>query len=91
MKKEHKPPDLAAEVKHLSRAVHQLPKRHRYVLHPWYIFLSGLLRGIGHSVGILLAIAIVIPLTIAVLNSINWVPLIGDFISDIAQRLQTAP
>lgn len=50
----------------------------------------GFLRGIVYGLGILVAISLVVPLIIALLSSIDWIPVIGDFVSDISLRIQSA-
>ncbi|MBU0767044.1 hypothetical protein KKF55_04690 [Patescibacteria group bacterium] len=48
------------------------------------------LRGVMYGLGILFAIAIVIPVLVWFFQWIEWVPLIGDFVSDILQRMEGA-
>ena len=56
---------------------------HRYV---WL----GFLRGIAYGLGILVALAIVVPVIITLLSTIEWVPLVGDFVSEIIRRIEAA-
>ena len=89
-KKALPPTDLQQAVDRLTTALERAPKSYRYLLHPWYVFWSSVLRGIGYSVGLLVAIAVVIPFLITLLHSVNWVPVIGDFVSEVAVRIDQA-
>lgn len=56
---------------------------HRYL---W----MGFLRGIVYGLGILISIAIVMPLLLALLSTIDWVPFIGDIVQEVVVRLENA-
>jgi hypothetical protein len=56
---------------------------HRYL---W----MGFLRGIVYGLGIIVAIALVLPLLLWLLSSIDWIPFIGDIVSDIVLRMEGA-
>ncbi|MFH1670145.1 MAG: DUF5665 domain-containing protein [Patescibacteria group bacterium] len=46
------------------------------------------LRGVMYGLGILFAIAIVIPVIVWLFQWIEWVPLIGDFVTQIIKRIE---
>lgn len=48
----------------------------------------GFFRGIVYGLGIMVSIALILPLLLAILSTIDWIPFFGDFISDIVQRMQ---
>jgi len=79
---------LVKALRDLEKEVHALPEHYSYLFNPmknvWLMFL----KGIAYGLGILVAVAIVVPLTIAMLRSIEWVPLIGDFLTDITQSME---
>ncbi|MDP7069366.1 MAG: DUF5665 domain-containing protein [Candidatus Peribacteraceae bacterium] len=56
---------------------------HRYL---W----MGFIRGIVYGLGIVVAVALVLPFIIYLLSTIDWIPFIGDFVSEIAERMQQA-
>lgn len=61
-----------------------------HMFHPWHFLWYNFLRGIVYGLGILVAIAIVIPFVIAVLQRVEWIPILGDFLSEISERMQNA-
>jgi len=46
------------------------------------------LRGVMYGLGILFAIAIVIPVIVWLFQWIEWVPLIGDFVTEVIKRIE---
>jgi hypothetical protein len=48
------------------------------------------LRGIAYGLGFLTGFAIIIPILIAFLRSIEWVPLVGGFVTDIVLQIEEA-
>ncbi|PIR48647.1 hypothetical protein COU80_02990 [Candidatus Peregrinibacteria bacterium CG10_big_fil_rev_8_21_14_0_10_55_24] len=48
------------------------------------------LRGVFYGLGILVAIAIIIPIVIQILHSVQWVPLLGDFLIEVIERMEQA-
>ena len=56
---------------------------HRYL---W----MGFIRGIVYGLGIIVAIAIVVPILSAVLSTIDWIPFVGDIINEVILRIESA-
>ena len=56
---------------------------HRYL---W----MGFIRGIVYGLGIIVAIALVVPVLIALLSMIDWIPFIGDIVNEIILRIESA-
>lgn len=56
---------------------------HRYL---W----MGFIRGIVYGLGIVVAIALVIPIIIAVLGQFDWVPFIGEMVGEVILRIESA-
>lgn len=81
---------LAREINHLKNVIANMPDAYRNIIKPKNIFMMSVIRGMGYSLGVLLAIAILVPIVISLLKSIEWVPLIGDFVSSVADRMQEA-
>lgn len=56
---------------------------HRYL---W----MGFLRGIVYGLGIIVAIALILPILLWMLSTIDWIPFIGDIVSDVVLRMENA-
>jgi hypothetical protein len=68
--------------KHMEMlASHYQPRRYLWM---------GFIRGIVYGLGIIVSIAIVLPFLLALLGMIDWIPYIGDFVSEIVHRMETA-
>lgn len=46
------------------------------------------LTGMASAVGAVVALAIVMPVVLYVLQSFEWVPIIGDFTAEVVDRIQ---
>lgn len=44
--------------------------------------------GLAYGLGTVLAVSLFIPLLILLLDKIEWVPVIGDFVNEVIQHLQ---
>ena len=87
------PPKKISDEKELKEAIVQLDTHMKTLAdhyEPAKYLWMGFLRGIVYGLGILVAISLVVPLIIALLSSIDWIPVIGDFVADIALRIQSA-
>jgi len=73
---------LNASVQHLVEQQEEQAKMSRRF---GFFFMRGVLYGLG----ILVAIAIVIPIIIQLLYSVQWVPLLGDFLVQIIERMES--
>lgn len=85
------PPDIAAEIAGLRREIERL-NNNRFVRiqnSPARLFLfrftSGLFTGLGTVIGATLLVS----LLVYWLQGINWIPVIGDWASQIADRIET--
>ena len=77
----------------LTKAIRQLDKHMKTLsdhYEPGKYLWMGFLRGIVYGLGILVAISLIVPLIIALLSSIDWIPVLGDIVADIVLRIQTA-
>lgn len=87
------PPKKISEDKELLEAIVQLDTHMKTLAdhyEPGQYLWMGFLRGIVYGLGILVAISLIVPLVIAILTSVDWIPVIGDIIADIALRIQNA-
>lgn len=62
-----------------TRAMRDLEREH---------MLTTYLRGIVYGLGALTAVAIVMPLMVWILQKIEWVPVIGDFVTRVLYRVE---
>ena len=67
-----------------------LPQKYPFAFQyqPGRRFLLAFWKGIAYGLGAAVAVAIVIPFALAFFQSIDWVPLVGDFLSNVATHLQ---
>ena len=83
-----KPPhieeDLSSLVKILNENVKYLATLHETARFLWMAFL----RGIMYGMGIIVAFAIVVPILLTLLSSIDWIPFIGDIITEVIARIE---
>lgn len=79
--KHHKVPSnlLAQVLQDVVNDEREFGHRHKLM----FSFFQGLLYGVGF----IFAVAIAVPLTILLLQQIEWVPIIGKFIGDLAEWL----
>lgn len=83
-KKESTEKRLIATMDRLDEHMAKVAEYHEPGRYLW----MGFLRGIVYGLGILVSIAIVVPIIIQLLATIEWVPLIGDFVEDVSTRIQ---
>jgi len=84
--KESESKGLIKTMKSLDKHIEMLASHyqpHRYL---W----MGFVRGIVYGLGIIVSIAIVLPFLLAILSTIDWIPYIGDLITEIVYRMESA-
>jgi len=79
---------LVQSIQHLEKSMSRLPKQFAYVLDPGKNFFIAYLRGIFYGLGALTAFAILIPVIVWLLQWIEWIPLLGEFVSAVIVRVQ---
>ncbi|MDO8649176.1 MAG: DUF5665 domain-containing protein [Candidatus Peregrinibacteria bacterium] len=79
---------LVASLETLRRTFEEVPREYEYFLHPGKHLFFTFLKGIVSGLGVIAAVAIVIPIMLAMMHGIEWVPLIGDFVTRIADRVE---
>jgi hypothetical protein len=80
--------DLVEALDDLRTVVQAIPKEYDYVFHPGKQLFFTYLKGIVYGLGALTAVAIVLPVIVSVLQHVQWVPLVGDFVKDVSSRLE---
>ncbi len=81
---------LAQSLDALNATIRELPEEYGYAFHPAKNLLFTYLKGIITGLGVLTAAAIVVPVVIWFLREVQWVPLVGDFVSEVATRMEEA-
>lgn len=79
---------LSTSLRTLNATIIDLPEKYGYVFQPGKHLFITYLKGIVYGLGVLTAVAIVIPILVAMLQQVSWVPIIGDFVKDIATRVE---
>lgn len=79
---------LVDSIDHLNDSIQRLSKRSRAIVESSKSFGIYFLRGVMYGLGFLFAFVIVIPLIVWVLQYIEWVPMLGDFIANVIQRIE---
>lgn len=82
--------ELVRSLDRLRSTIADTPKQYELFFHPGKHLFFTFLKGIVSGLGVLAAIAVVIPLVITMLREVQWVPLIGDFLSSVATRMEEA-
>ncbi|MFA6038833.1 MAG: DUF5665 domain-containing protein [Candidatus Peribacteraceae bacterium] len=85
---------LVRALEQLNRAVADMPAKYGYVFDRKKSLAHSFLQGAARGLGFVAAIAILVPLIIAFLQSFDWGPIIGSFVKDIVEQmeqLQSAP
>lgn len=78
---------LLKAVNELRAAVKDLPNHLDDLYNPRKRLVMFFLRGVLYGVGFLMAFAVVIPVIIWFLQSVEWVPLLGEIMGEIALRI----
>jgi len=79
---------LIDSIDHLNDSVQRLSKRSRAIVESSKSYGIYFLRGIMYGLGFLFAIVIVIPVIVWILHYIEWVPMVGDLIAEIIERIE---
>lgn len=85
-KKEAENKGLIKTMRSLDRHMEMLASHyepHRYL---W----MGFIRGIVYGLGIIVAVALVVPILIGALSMIDWIPFLGDLVNEIVVRIESA-
>mgnify|MGYP003977225093 FL=1 len=85
-KKEPESKSLVKTMKRLDKHMEMLASHYQPKRYLW----MGFIRGIVYGLGIIVSIAIVLPFLLAILSTIDWIPYVGDLISEIVFRMESA-
>lgn len=85
-KKEPESKNIVKTMKSLDKHMEMLASHYQ----PQKYILMAFVRGIFYGLGIIVSIAIVLPILLAVLSTIDWIPYVGDLISEIVYRMESA-
>lgn len=81
---------LIITLENLNETVLALKEQEANLHHPGRNFSLFFLRGIFYGFGMLVAFAIVVPLLVEIFRWVEWVPIIGDFLLEIVENMETA-
>ncbi|MDP7247417.1 MAG: DUF5665 domain-containing protein [Candidatus Peribacteraceae bacterium] len=79
---------LVDSIDHLNDSVQRLTKRSRAIVESSKSYGIYFLRGVMYGLGFLFAFVIVIPLIVWMLQYIEWIPMLGDLIVNIIERIE---
>lgn len=77
----------------LQRTIAEMPMKYDFAFSysPWKRLLLAFGKGIASTLGVAVAAAIIIPLVLSLLQSVNWTPLVGDFLTNVARYMERSP
>lgn len=85
-KKEPESKNIVKTMKSLDKHMELLASHYQ----PQRYICMAFVRGIFYGLGIIVSIAIVLPFLLAILSTIDWIPYLGDLISEIVYRIESA-
>jgi hypothetical protein len=80
--------ELASAVRSLEHTIVRMPEEHGIVFHPAKHLLFTYMKGIAYGLGALTAVALILPLILSLLQQVAWVPIAGDFVHRVIERLE---
>ncbi len=78
---------LRASVEALHQSLQDLPKRYDIHLHPVKSLFFHFLKGIAYGVGFLVGVAIVVPVVVSLLRSVQWGPVVGKIMNEAVRQM----
>lgn len=83
--------ELTKEVKILTKEINKLKDSEflKVFAHPWKFMGFSLLKGMMVGLGSIIGATVLVGLLIYLLSKISLVPIIGDFVKDIINQIQT--
>ncbi len=88
LKKDSSKKTLIYALTSLEHDVEQLPKDFEYVIHPYKHLWLSYLRGIFYGLGAITAVAFVVPFILWGMQKVEWVPVIGHFVSQVVAQIR---
>lgn len=82
---------LAREVKELTKEIQKLKNSEflKVFAHPWKFMVFSLMKGMMVGLGSIIGATVLVGFLIYLLSKISFVPIIGDFVKDIMNQIQT--
>lgn len=83
--------NLAQDVKELTKEIQKLKNSEflKVFAHPWKFMGFSLMKGMMVGLGSIIGATVLVGLLIYLLSKISLVPIIGDFVKDIMNQIQT--
>lgn len=79
---------LKRSIDRLENTIRKLPQQYAAVFHPGKNLFLHFLRGIVYGLGMIVAVALVIPFALLLVDQVQWVPLFGDFLIEVVSRME---
>lgn len=84
---------LTIEIEALREEVAQM-NRHRFIRlydNLWKLGAFQLFRGLAFGLGSVLGATLLVSILLQMLSSMNFIPVLGDWVNQIIEQIQTAP
>lgn len=79
---------LRKSIDRLEKTISSFPQTYPVLFQPSKRMFSQFLHGIFYGLGMIVAFALVIPFAILLVDQVQWVPLIGDFLTEVVTRME---
>ena len=83
----HEEVELTKALRSLQASIEHVPIKYSHLANPGKHLLYTYAKGIVYGLGALTAVAIIIPLIVAMLQRVPWSPLVSNFVQDVIQRM----
>jgi hypothetical protein len=72
----------------LNDTLVKVQERYDHLLHPAKSLLFTFLKGIMYGLGFLVGFAVIIPILLALMRTIDWIPIVGNLVHRIEVQVQ---
>jgi len=79
---------LKRSIDRLEGTIRKMPEQYAAVFHPGKNLFMHFLRGIVYGLGMIVAVALVLPFAVLLIDQVQWVPLLGDFLNEVVSRME---
>lgn len=79
---------LRRSIDKLEKTIAGLPLSYPALFQPGKHMFMQFMHGIVYGLGMIVAFAIVIPFAILLVDQVQWVPLLGDFLTEVVSRME---
>ncbi|PIQ75985.1 hypothetical protein COU78_03420 [Candidatus Peregrinibacteria bacterium CG10_big_fil_rev_8_21_14_0_10_49_24] len=79
---------LRNSIDRLEKTISSLPQTYPVLFQPGKRMFAQFMHGIVYGLGMVVAFALVIPFAILLVDQVQWVPLLGDFLTEVVTRME---